>query len=559
MNDTWKILVVDDDADIITITEMALRRRSWRNQGFELTSAKSAREAVDLLKQYGASYHVAIVDVVMETETAGLELCRYIRSNFPTSLRIILRTGQPGIAPEEHILNTLDIDHYLAKGEATTERLFALVRACLRTAEDVVALEDTNAQLTVSNTKLHRESQFRSWVMSKLGETGSGLLDQLDSNAGLLGEAESPELKRAAASIRDLTSRAHAVLRPMDIDGRFRAMLRNKSILVMQKAGRGLSFTRGALAGLAATTTIAESWEDASLALRGGQTDLLLLDYDNLGLLNEGIKYNPGVVAVLMTTQEVFEKHGPEIMSLPIASAVIINALADTFAGASHLEPLVVIELVVTLGKLLSGDIFGLEKYLVWGIQVNEVSLTHSKQRSEILDLITDFSRECQVRSQIRDKIVLLADELLMNAIWDAPVDRSGRAKYHGLPRNQPVALDPSEAVTFRYATDGNIIAVSVADQFGRLHRETACRYLLQCLARSSSGLGPQVDGEGLGLALAFQSISSFIINCAPGTKTEVVGLVNLRMGARERATRPRSFHYFTDTHTRSGVRRGGV
>jgi anti-sigma regulatory factor (Ser/Thr protein kinase) len=185
--------------------------------------------------------------------------------------------------------------------------------------------------------------------------------------------------------------------------------------------------------------------------------------------------------------------------------------------------------------------------------------LTHSQQRSEILDLIADFARECQVRSQVRDKIVLLADELLMNAIWDAPVDRSGRPKYHALPRSQPVALEPSEAVTFRYATDGNLIAVSVADRFGRLHRETACRYLLQCFARTGAGMGPQVAEEaGLGLALAFQSISSFIINCAPGTRTEVVGLINLRMGARERATRPRSFHFFSETHTaKSGARRG--
>src|SRR5689334_7494125 len=122
----WRILIVDDEKDIHEVTQLALKRRSWRKRPFELVSCYSGREARELLAKHPKShFRVALIDVVMETETAGLELCRHLRSDFPSSLRIVLRTGQPGVAPEEKIINEYDIDSYMAKPEVTPERLYA--------------------------------------------------------------------------------------------------------------------------------------------------------------------------------------------------------------------------------------------------------------------------------------------------------------------------------------------------------------------------------------------------------------------------------------------------
>jgi signal transduction histidine kinase/ActR/RegA family two-component response regulator len=144
----WTLLIVDDEKDIHEVTGLAFKRRSWRKRPFDLISCYSAREAMDMLAKGPPNrFQVAIVDVVMETETAGLDLCRHLRSEYPSSVRIVLRTGQPGVAPEERIINEYDIDAYMAKPDVTPERLYATVRSCLRSSQDIETLIAFSRQL----------------------------------------------------------------------------------------------------------------------------------------------------------------------------------------------------------------------------------------------------------------------------------------------------------------------------------------------------------------------------------------------------------------------------
>lgn len=143
----WQVLIVDDEPDVHAITTIALKLKTWRNKRFNLVKAESAAQAREILSRPDSNFQVAMIDVVMETDDAGLQLCEYIRENHPRSLRIILRTGQPGVAPEERVLNDYDIDHYLAKAEATPERLFALVRASLRASMDIDTFMSLKDQL----------------------------------------------------------------------------------------------------------------------------------------------------------------------------------------------------------------------------------------------------------------------------------------------------------------------------------------------------------------------------------------------------------------------------
>ena len=143
----WHVLVIDDEPDVHAITELALKHKSWRGRKFTITSAKSAKEAAELVKGKGDVFDVALVDVVMETDDAGLNLCRVLRATCERSLRIVLRTGQPGVAPEERVLSEYDIDTYLAKPEATPERLYSVVRAALRASQDIRTLIALKGQL----------------------------------------------------------------------------------------------------------------------------------------------------------------------------------------------------------------------------------------------------------------------------------------------------------------------------------------------------------------------------------------------------------------------------
>lgn len=148
MSDNWNILIVDDEPDVHQITMLALKRRRWRNRGFNIVSANSAAEAQKVFIAQGFDFfHVAVVDVVMETDHAGLDLCKFIRTQCPSSVRIVLRTGQPGVAPEDQVLNDYDIEYYLAKAEATSDRLYSTVRACIRSSMDIGTLLALRDQL----------------------------------------------------------------------------------------------------------------------------------------------------------------------------------------------------------------------------------------------------------------------------------------------------------------------------------------------------------------------------------------------------------------------------
>jgi CheY-like chemotaxis protein len=153
----WNILVVDDEPDVHTATQLALKYSKWKGRGFKLISANSGAEAARLLaSSTGSDIDVALIDVVMETDDAGLTLCRLIRAKLPRTLRIILRTGQAGVAPEERVLNDHDIDYYLSKSEVTQQRLYATLRACLRSSQDIATIIALETQLRDFMTVLQR-------------------------------------------------------------------------------------------------------------------------------------------------------------------------------------------------------------------------------------------------------------------------------------------------------------------------------------------------------------------------------------------------------------------
>jgi CheY-like chemotaxis protein len=146
--DAWNVLVVDDEEDVHNITKIALRRRTWKERPIDLTSAKTSVAARNILTSpHAPRFHCVLVDVVMESNDAGLRLCDFIRTSIPQTTRIVLRTGQAGAAPPERVMNEYDIDYYLAKTEVTEERLFTTLRACFRSSLDIAALLALGSQL----------------------------------------------------------------------------------------------------------------------------------------------------------------------------------------------------------------------------------------------------------------------------------------------------------------------------------------------------------------------------------------------------------------------------
>jgi response regulator RpfG family c-di-GMP phosphodiesterase len=139
-SDVWHILIVDDEPQVHQVTEMVLKNFEFNNKSLKFYNAYSAAEAKELLAE--REYALALVDVVMETEHAGLELAKYIRNEiFNHTTRVVLRTGQPGQAPEETVIRELDINDYKDKTELTVTKLKTLFYSTLRSYRDIKTID----------------------------------------------------------------------------------------------------------------------------------------------------------------------------------------------------------------------------------------------------------------------------------------------------------------------------------------------------------------------------------------------------------------------------------
>lgn len=153
----WQILIIDDDEDIHTVTKMVLRDFSFMDRGANFLSAYSAAQAEQTLRDT-PDIALALLDVVMETDDAGLCLVKKIREEMGnTRLRIILRTGQPGQAPEQDVIVRYEINDYKTKAELTAQKLFSAVVSGLRSYRDLVIIEEQIRQRFEERKQARRE------------------------------------------------------------------------------------------------------------------------------------------------------------------------------------------------------------------------------------------------------------------------------------------------------------------------------------------------------------------------------------------------------------------
>lgn len=143
----WKILIVDDEKEVHAVTRLALMDVTFEGAGLEFLSAHSISEAKAQIDAHD-DLALVLLDVVMETDDAGLQVANYIRQQKGNQrARIILRTGQPGQAPERAVVLNYDINDYKAKTELTSQKLFTSVMSALRSYRDIMQVEQQRSRL----------------------------------------------------------------------------------------------------------------------------------------------------------------------------------------------------------------------------------------------------------------------------------------------------------------------------------------------------------------------------------------------------------------------------
>jgi signal transduction histidine kinase len=172
----WKIAVIDDDQAVHEGTRFALSDYSLNGQGLEILSAYSAAEGRILMRD-NPDIAAVLLDVIMETDVAGLDLVEYIRNEIKNeTVRIVLRTGQPGQAPERRVIVQYDINDYKAKTELTADKLFTSLTAALRSYQQLERMLQTRRGLEIIIDAASTLYDFKS--MQRLAE---GVLTQIAS------------------------------------------------------------------------------------------------------------------------------------------------------------------------------------------------------------------------------------------------------------------------------------------------------------------------------------------------------------------------------------------
>lgn len=178
--DSWKVLIVDDEQGIHDVTVLALKRFVFQNKPISFYHAYTGAEACETMLKH-PDMALILLDVVMEEDDAGLTAARYIREKLQNKfVRIVLRTGQPGAAPEEDVIRDYDINDYKDKTELTIQKLKTMMYSSLRSYRDLQALEQHRIglnQVIESTADLFKNYNLKDFI--------SGLLVQISSIVGL--------------------------------------------------------------------------------------------------------------------------------------------------------------------------------------------------------------------------------------------------------------------------------------------------------------------------------------------------------------------------------------
>jgi hypothetical protein len=176
----------------------------------------------------------------------------------------------------------------------------------------------------------------------------------------------------------------------------------------------------------------------------------------------------------------------------------------------------------VSAQKLLTGDIFGIEKYLPEGTPVHYLRLNDFAGRGKAIETVLEFAEHQRIRRQLRSGIGQVAEELLMNALYDAPVDELGRQVFAEIDPHERTKTKSPRPVSIRYAATEHQFAIAVRDRFGRLAKNTILAYIEKCL-RTGNQIDRKAYGAGLGLYLVANAVATYVVNVAYDIATEVI------------------------------------
>jgi hypothetical protein len=273
--------------------------------------------------------------------------------------------------------------------------------------------------------------------------------------------------------------------------------------------------------------------EPAALGAAIDGADVLCADAFDGDAVAEQLRVRPGLRGVLWTA---------EPLRRSLRYLVECAGINHVLARRDFESPPRAWEVVMLARRLAGAAAPALGAYLDWGFSAIDLDVRATADRDAAIGRIQEFIAALGVPRRVAEMFAELGHELIMNAMYDAPVDAFGRPRY-AADRKADIVLADHERPALRLATDGTRLALQVRDPFGRLER----RHVVDGLARGLAGgeLDRSHGGAGLGMLVCHNASTALWFDVVAGQRTEVTAVLELDVNLRELRTSAKSLHFW--------------
>ena len=274
--------------------------------------------------------------------------------------------------------------------------------------------------------------------------------------------------------------------------------------------------------------------EPGDVDAHASDSQLLVCDAFDGDLLVQKTRANPSLRGLMLTA---------EPMNRCLRFVIENEKLSNIFGRANFETSARGWELLMILRRMFGENRpFTTSDYLQFGHGGFQLRPATKGDRDDTVARIQGFVDRLGMPKRIGESYAELTHELLMNAMYDAPVDAEGNPKY-AMDRKQELDLPEAERPTVTCATDGSLLVLQVSDPFGRLQR----KHVFAGLARGLAGgeMDRSHGGAGLGMMVCHNSTVGMFYDVVRNKQTTATGIFDLGMNLREFRTTGKSLHYF--------------
>ena len=397
-------------------------------------------------------------------------------------------------------------------------------------------LEQQKAELMAGKNKLEDLIQTKKFVFQKLAQFHDKNLMPLKNFLDSMRKENGED--RVVSDARKTVFEVQQILGPLTEQYSSEQAIQSKRVLLAESNKKQQIIAKMALGGTGVLLDIVSTLEEATAKVQDSAPyDLIMFDTTMIEIANIASKKNPQVHLVLMTSENLPKYAGTIRQLTKIPQIVSRNEDDRTFT---------IKNILTTVIKLLGQELFGLERYMAPGVDIQGKLVVSSQHRTDVIQEVDQYFEKLGIRRANRDRMKLVLEEMLMNAIYDAPTTPEGKSLFNHLPRSQDVVLKPEQQSLVRFATDGLIFAISVTDPFGALRGTTLVNYLEHNYAGTGSDLNEKEGkgGAGRGLHQIVENSDLVVFNVDPGKKTEAIALFNVEV--KEATNQTPTFHFFS-------------